>query len=229
MALWRQLAACGRLHLGSGAVYVQHAVSGGLMDVRLWAVACLAQKAAGRLAPAAHRAHLPQQAALPLPGPPRDWLRWPPLVRPPAPQALDTILKERVFRAARARLSVDLDLFVVNTAGSLAQVFIFSDAKHWLSACVAPPSTCCLLCSTTSRPPLRLPPSCALAGRFCFFALARHHGAAGLGAGRPAPVRCAGVAVLPRPDALVRQRLLGGAAPAAALRGRQPGFQCGGS
>ncbi|PSC68097.1 CRT (chloroquine-resistance transporter)-like transporter [Micractinium conductrix] len=35
--------------------------------------------------------------------------------------ALDTILKERVFRQARQELGTDLDLFVVNSAGSLAQ------------------------------------------------------------------------------------------------------------
>ena len=45
---------------------------------------------------------------------------------PQAFPALDTLLKERVFRQARATLGVDLDLFVVNSVGSLAQcAFVF--------------------------------------------------------------------------------------------------------
>lgn len=40
--------------------------------------------------------------------------------------ALDTIFKERVFRQARQQLGTDLDLFVVNSVGSLAQaLFVF--------------------------------------------------------------------------------------------------------
>lgn len=40
--------------------------------------------------------------------------------------ALDTIFKERVFREARQQLGTDLDLFVVNSVGSLAQaLFVF--------------------------------------------------------------------------------------------------------
>lgn len=37
-------------------------------------------------------------------------------------QAIDTVLKERVFRAARAKLGTDLDLFVMNSNASLLQV-----------------------------------------------------------------------------------------------------------
>lgn len=40
--------------------------------------------------------------------------------------ALDTLLKERVFRLARVKLGTDLDLFVCNSFGSLSQcVFVF--------------------------------------------------------------------------------------------------------
>lgn len=53
--------------------------------------------------------------------------RYPPILQTtPLAQALDTILKEKVFRDARAKLGGELDLFVVNSAGSLAQgVFVF--------------------------------------------------------------------------------------------------------
>ena len=42
------------------------------------------------------------------------------------PQAIDTVLKERVFRAARAKLGTDLDLFVMNSNASLLQVAALS-------------------------------------------------------------------------------------------------------